>query len=65
MDEDELKARLTRLMEEHRDLDVSIGALLRLQAVDSLQIQRLKRRKLQLRDEIAVITDQLIPDIIA
>ena len=58
-------ARLVRLRMEHRDLDAAIDALLAGTATDQLQIARLKKRKLRLRDEIALLEDQLIPDIIA
>lgn len=50
---------------EHRDLDDSIAALIASASTDQLQLARLKRRKLRLRDEIASVEDQLIPDIIA
>ena len=58
-------AELERLREEHRDLDSAIEALTNLSTADRLQIQRLKKRKLVLRDKIALIEDQLTPDIIA
>jgi hypothetical protein len=61
----ELEAELARLKQEHRDLDAAIEALERMVAGDQLQVQRLKKRKLTLRDRIAVIEDQLTPDIIA
>ncbi len=51
--------------QEHRDLDAAIEALLHLGAGDRLQIQRLKKRKLTLRDRLAFLEDQLTPDIIA
>lgn len=60
-----LAVRLNRLRTEHRDLDAAIEALRSLAAPDQLQIARLKRQKLRLRDEIAAIEDQMIPDIIA
>ena len=63
--ERELRAMLSRLMQEHRDLDVAIGALQNTPGADILQVQRLKKRKLQLRDRITFIEDQLTPDIIA
>lgn len=50
---------------EHRDLDSAIGALSESSVPDQLQMARLKKRKLKLRDEIALLEDQLIPDIIA
>jgi hypothetical protein len=63
--ERELRANLARLMQEHRDLDVAIEALQNTPGADVLQVQRLKKRKLQLRDRITFIEDQLTPDIIA
>jgi hypothetical protein len=60
-----LRAELERLRQEHRDLDSAIEALAGLSAADQLQIQRLKKRKLVLRDKIGRIEDQLTPDIIA
>lgn len=65
MDETELRARLHALSLEHRDLDAAIDALARQATADMLQIARLKKRKLRLKDEIALIQDLLIPDIIA
>lgn len=50
---------------EHRDLDDAIAALAMNAVPDQLQMARLKKRKLRLRDEIAMIEDQMIPDIIA
>jgi hypothetical protein len=64
-EERELRATLARLMQEHRDLDAAIEALENAPGRDRLQIQRLKKRKLQLRDRITFIEDQLTPDIIA
>ncbi|HEV7326998.1 MAG TPA: DUF465 domain-containing protein [Bosea sp. (in: a-proteobacteria)] len=60
-----LQAELARLREEHRDLDSAIDALERLGPVNQVQIQRLKKRKLYLRDRISYLEDQLTPDIIA
>jgi hypothetical protein len=64
-EERQLKANLARLREEHRDLDAAIEALHNAPSSDLLQVQRLKKRKLQLRDRIIAIEDQLTPDIIA
>jgi hypothetical protein len=58
-------ARLRTLRQEHRDLDAAIAALGEGGAVDQLQLARLKKRKLRLRDEIAALEDRMIPDIIA
>jgi hypothetical protein len=63
--EHELKTTLSRLLQEHRDLDAAIEALQNSPGSDLLQVQRLKKRKLQLRDRITFIEDQLTPDIIA
>ena len=64
-EEGELRAQLARLLQEHRDLDVAIEALQGSPGSDLLQVQRLKKRKLHLRDRIGFIEDQLTPDIIA
>ena len=58
-------ARPRRRGQEHRDLDVAIVALQDTPGSDLLQVQRLKKRKLYLRDRISFIEDQLTPDIIA
>ena len=69
MTEQELKKRLEALRIEHRDLDAAIEALTEAGRqngfVDQLQMQRLKKRKLALKDQIAAIEDTLLPDIIA
>ncbi|MDI9848588.1 DUF465 domain-containing protein [Rhodoblastus sp. 17X3] len=54
-----------RLRQEHRDLDAAIDALLAVGAADQLQLQRLKKRKLLLRDRITTLEDAMTPDIIA
>ena len=66
-DEDErtLREELARLQQEHRDLDAAIAALIASPGADVIQVQRLKKRKLVLRDRIRAIDDQLTPDIIA
>ena len=64
-EEQALRARLAGLMQEHRDLDVAIAAMAEQGVKDQLQITRLKKRKLQLKDQIARIEDALLPDIIA
>ncbi|WP_439574472.1 YdcH family protein [Phreatobacter sp.] len=64
-EEREFTLELERLRQEHRDLDAAIEALAVMIVADRLQIQRLKKRKLALRDRIAFIEDNLTPDIIA
>ena len=63
-DHDAMLRRLHELRSEHRDLDTVI-ARLDGSAVDQLQLQRLKKRKLKLKDEIAWLEGRLVPDIIA
>jgi len=65
VNEEELKKRLEMLRIEHRDLDAAIDALSGAGTTDQLQVARLKKRKLRLKDQIAMIEDYLIPDIIA
>lgn len=65
MNEQELLKRLELLRTEHRDLDAAISALTDTGSTDQLQIARLKKRKLRLKDQIALIEDTLLPDIIA
>lgn len=60
-----MRKRLDVLRVEHRDLDAAIDALTGAGSTDQLQIARLKKRKLRLRDQIALLKDYLIPDIIA
>ena len=60
-----MRKRLEMLRIEHRDLDAAIDALTGAGAADQLQLARLKKRKLRLKDQIALIEDYLIPDIIA
>jgi len=64
IDRDTTLRRLHELRSEHRDLDTVIGRLAE-QPIDQLQLQRLKKRKLLLKDEIAWLESRLIPDNIA
>lgn len=64
-DEREIRAELDRLRAEHRRLGDEIDALLVSGGVDPMHLQRLKKRKLALKDRIASLADQLFPDIIA
>lgn len=64
-DEKALRMELAQLRQEHRDLDVAVQALVITGNSDALQLQRLKKKKLMLKDRIAVLEDQLFPDIIA
>ena len=64
-DKYQLRQRLEQLLSEHRDLDDVIAHLADSRPYDQLQIQRLKKRKLRLRDEIGKLEDLITPDIIA
>jgi len=64
-EEAKMRTRLHQLQEEHRDLDTAISAMSDQGVFDQLQLQRLKKRKLQLKDEISRVEDFLYPDIIA
>ena len=65
MNDDGVQRLLEELKEEHRDLDDAIEALRSRAVIDQLQIARLKKKKLGLKDRIMRLSDQLIPDIIA
>lgn len=60
---DAIEARIAELKLEHRDLDDVISRLLQTQVIDQLQLQRLKKRKLLVKDQIAMLERQLTPDI--
>jgi hypothetical protein len=64
-DERDIRELLVRLRAEHRELDNEIVALEAEARVDQLQISRLKKKKLKLKDQITALEDQLLPDIIA
>jgi hypothetical protein len=64
-EEREVRRELAELRQEHRDLDAAIAALNDSSSADTVQIQRLKKRKLALKDRIAALDDRLFPDIIA
>ncbi len=65
LDTESLKAKLVALKSEHRDLDDVIARLSEQVPFDQLQLQRLKKRKLLLKDQISKIESELLPDIIA
>lgn len=63
--EEQLQEKLFHLREEHRDLDEVIERLMAQQPVDMFQLQRLKKRKLAIKDMIQKVESELLPDIIA
>lgn len=65
LDVEVIRAKLEALRSEHRDLDEVIDRLIEKAPFDQLQLQRLKKRKLGLKDQITRLESQLIPDIIA
>lgn len=64
-DQETLRQKLAELRSEHRDLDDVISRLAEQAPIDQLQMQRLKKRKLSLKDAISRLESQLLPDIIA
>jgi hypothetical protein len=64
-DVESLKNRIEQLSLEHRDLDDVIARLLEITPHDQLQVQRLKKRKLFIKDQISMLERQLTPDILA
>jgi hypothetical protein len=65
LDIEALRAKLTALKSEHRDLDEVIARLAQRAPFDQLELQRMKKRKLLLKDQISKIESELLPDIIA
>jgi len=64
-EEEEVRRDLAALRREHRDLDLAIAAMIDSGKIDTIRIQRMKKRKLVLKDRIAALEDRLLPDIIA
>jgi hypothetical protein len=64
-EEKAIRGQLAELRQEHRDLDAAIDAIIAAGPADTIRIQRLKKKKLALKDRIAGLEDQLLPDIIA
>ena len=64
-DQDELRARIAELRQEHRDLDAEIDEAIASGNADQINLQRLKKHKLHLKDQIATLENRLLPDIIA
>ncbi len=58
-----IEARIAELKLEHRDLDDVISRLMQTQVIDQLQLQRLKKRKLLVKDQISMLERLLTPDI--
>jgi hypothetical protein len=64
-EEEEIRRELAELRQEHRDLDAAISLMVESGRVDTIRTQRMKKRKLMLKDRIARLEDRLLPDIIA
>ena len=62
-DQEELRVRIVMLTQQHRDLDAAIDSLAASSTADQLQVRRLKKQKLRLRDQITRLESQLIPDL--
>jgi len=65
VDQEAIRRRLADLKSEHRDLDEVIARVTETAPFDQLQVQRLKKRKLALKDQISQLESKLVPDIIA
>ena len=65
MDNADILVKIQQLRVQHRDLDDAIDALLNAGTTNMLQIKRLKKQKLLLKDKIATLEDEMLPDIIA
>lgn len=63
--QEQIKQQIAELQIEHDDLDISIKGLLAQAGIDQIRVQRMKKRKLALKDEIVRLEDSLLPDIIA
>jgi len=63
-DQAELRLAMARLRQEHEDYDAAINAMIQV-GCDALRVQRMKKKKLVIKDRISKIEDQIIPDIIA
>jgi hypothetical protein len=63
MDTEEIKRRIIELQIEHRDLDEAIARMAQQSGADELQLRRLKKRKLQIRDAMTLLQMRLVPDI--
>lgn len=64
-EEREIRRELAELRRQHHDLDLAIAAMIEAGTADTIQIQRMKKRKLALKDRIAALEDRRLPDIIA
>jgi hypothetical protein len=65
VDQEAIRRKLADLKSEHRDLDEIIAQVTETAPFDQLQVQRLKKRKLALKDQISQLESKLVPDIIA
>ena len=65
VDKSELRELLQKLRSEHSEIEKAISSMQAIAGIDSLDIQRLKKQKLNLKDKITHLEDQLLPDIIA
>ena len=64
-EEEAIRQELAALRQEHRDLDAAIAFMTEAGSADVIRVQRMKKRKLALKDRIAGLEDRLLPDIIA
>ena len=64
-EQNKIKAKINKLREEHSELDLEISKIVKVIPVDQVMLQRIKKKKLKLKDEISKLSSHMLPDIIA
>lgn len=64
-EQNKIKAKINKLREEHSELDLEISKIVKVIPVDQVMLQRIKKKKLKLKDEISKLSSHILPDIIA
>ncbi len=63
--QNKIKAKINKLREQHSELDMEISKIVKVIPVDQVMLQRIKKKKLKLKDEISKLSSHILPDIIA
>ena len=64
-EQNKIKAKINKLKEQHSELDMEISKIVKVIPVDQVMLQRIKKKKLKLKDEISKLSSHILPDIIA
>ena len=64
-EQNKIKAKINKLREQHSELDIEISKIVKVIPVDQVMLQRIKKKKLKLKDEISILSSHILPDIIA